>query len=197
MFDNSFHINLKAWMDNTFFSRYFATLFENIALVDQSQIIRTANLIKSVSRKGNKTVLIGNGGSAAMASHVAIDLTKAAGIRAINFNEADLLTCFANDYGYENVFESALKFYADKGDALIAISSSGMSKNILNAVNYANKNGLYVITFSGFNSKNSLKNLGKINFFVESKSYNVVEMTHHIWLVSIVDYLADNCDFEN
>ena len=140
--------------------------------------------------------VIGNGGNMAVASHAAADITRLTDKPVWCLDSQSLLTSIANDYGYENVFESALKFYADKGDALIAISSSGMSRNILNAVNFANKNGLYVITFSGFNSKNSLKNLGKINFFVESKSYNVVEMTHHIWLVSIVDYLADNRDFE-
>ena len=74
-----------------------------------------------------------------MASHVSVDLTKMCKIRAVNFNEADLLTCFSNDYGYENWVHKAIHFHADKGDLLICISSSGQSKNIINGAMYAKK----------------------------------------------------------
>ena len=124
-----------------------------------------------------------------MASHVAVDFTKAAGIRAINFNEADLLTCFANDYGYERVFEKAVDYYGDEGDLLILISSSGRSANVLNAARRAKELNMAVITFSGFDIKNPLCKIGDINYWVDSKAYNVVEMTHHIWLLAIVDYI--------
>ena len=131
-----------------------------------------------------------------MASHVAVDLTKAAGCRAVTFNEADLLTCFANDYGYENWVERALKFYADKGDVVILISSSGTSKNIVNGANWAKQNGLKIITLSGFNSENPLRKIGDINLWVDSKGYNIIEMTHHIWLVSIVDYIVGYIEYK-
>ena len=72
-----------------------------------------------------KNIVVGNGGSASIASHVSVDFVKAAKIRSINFNEANFLTCFSNDYGYENWVEEALKTYADKDDLLILISSSG------------------------------------------------------------------------
>ena len=74
-----------------------------------------------------------------MASHVSVDLTKQCGIRAINFNEADLITCFGNDYGYENWMKEAIKKYYDKGDLIILISSSGNSKNHVVAGNYCKK----------------------------------------------------------
>lgn len=124
-----------------------------------------------------------------MASHLSVDLTKAAGIRAINFNEADLLTCFANDYGYENWVARALEAYADSDDLVVLISSSGNSKNIINGVAQARKMDLPVITLSGFKSENTLRTLGDINFWCDSEKYNVVEMTHHVWLLAMVDFI--------
>src|SRR5210317_1227558 len=98
-----------------------------------------------------------------MASHVSVDLTKMSKIRAVNFNEADLLTCFANDYGYENWVKEALSSYADKGDLLICISSSGQSKNIVNGANFAKKLGCKVVTLTGFDKKNTVKKIGHVN----------------------------------
>ena len=125
-----------------------------------------------------------------MASHVSVDFTKLSKIRAVNFNEADLLTCFSNDYGYENWVKKALSFYADKGDMLICISSSGESKNIINGAKFAKKIGCDVITLTGFSEKNQLKKIGNVNLWLKSKNYNLIEMTHHIWLLSFVDYIA-------
>ena len=130
-----------------------------------------------------------------MASHVSVDFTKAAGIKAINFNEADLLTCFSNDYGYERVFEKAIEFYGDSGDMLILISSSGNSANVVMAAKRAKELNIDVITFSGFDSSNQLRQLGNINFWVDSKAYNIVEMTHHIWLLAIVDFLIGDIEY--
>lgn len=173
-----------------FFNEYFNLLDKSIKSLDQKLLVTAADKLKDLSRKGNKVIIAGNGGSAAMASHVTVDLTKVAGIKSINFNEADLLTCFANDYGYEHVFDKAVEFYGDKGDLLILISSSGQSANVLNAGSKAKELGMGVITFSGFNNDNPLKKLGDLNFWVDSNAYNIVEMTHHIWLLSISDYIV-------
>jgi len=155
--------------------------------IDIQLLLKSADLIQQTRDKGGKIILAGNGGSAAMASHVAVDFTKNASIRAINFNEADLITCFANDYGYENWVEQALKFYADENDLVILISSSGNSINIVNAANYCKKVNMDFITLTGFSNNNKLRNLGKINFWVDSLEYNIVEMTHHIILLLLVD----------
>ena len=148
-------------------------------------------MVWAAHKAGKKVIVVGNGGSAAMASHVAVDFTKAAGIRAVNFNEADLITCFANDYGYEHWVEKSLEAYADKGDLAILISSSGKSQNILNAAEKANEMGMSVITISGFLTDNPLRKLGDLNLWVDSTEYNIVEMTHHVWLVAIIDYLIE------
>ena len=126
-----------------------------------------------------------------MASHVTVDLTKAAGMRAINFNEADLLTCFANDYGYEHWVAKALEFYADERDLVILISSSGQSPNMLNGAKQAREMGLPILTLSGFLSDNPLRTLGDVNLWVDSTAYNIGEMTHHVWLLANIDYLIE------
>ena len=179
-------------MSEKFFTDYFRYISEGMASVNHEDLIKTSEKIKAVSNVGNKVIIAGNGGSAAIASHVAVDFTKAAGIRTVNFDEADLLTCFANDYGYDRVFEKAVEFYGDEGDLLIVVSSSGSSKNVLNAAQRAKELNISVITFSGFKSDNPLRQLGDINLWVDSKAYNIVEMTHHIWLLAIVDYIIGN-----
>ena len=120
-----------------------------------------------------------------------MDLTKNAGIRCINYNEADLITCFANDYGFERWVEKAVDFYGDEGDLLIVISSSGSSKNMLNGVKAArNAKFSSVVTFSGFAEDNPLRQLGDINLWVDCKAYNFVENIHQVWLLAIVDLIT-------
>jgi D-sedoheptulose 7-phosphate isomerase len=182
-------------MGKTFFTDYFNFLESTLKSVNKSDLIEAANRILKVSNNGKKLIIAGNGGSAAMASHVSVDFTKAAGIKAINFNEADLLTCFSNDYGYERVFEKAVEFYGNDGDLLILVSSSGNSENVLNAAKIARKLNIGVLTFSGFDKDNKLRQLGDINFWANSKAYNIVEMTHHIWILSIVDYIIGDIEY--
>ena len=178
-----------------FFLDYFNILSEKIKEVDIGILNQAIEMIKITNQNGGKTIIVGNGGSAATASHVSVDLTKNANIRAVNFNEADLLTCFSNDYGYDRWVEKAIEFYADTGDLIILISSSGTSKNIINGGRKAKGMGLKVITFSGFNADNSLRQLGDINLWVNSKAYNIIEMTHTIWLVAMVDKIIGNMEY--
>jgi D-sedoheptulose 7-phosphate isomerase len=175
-----------------YFSKYFESIGQKLNSIDPTQLEQAASMVWAAHKAEKKVIIAGNGGSAAMASHVAVDFTKAACIRAINFNEADLITCFANDFGYENWVAKALEAYADKGDLVILISSSGKSQNMLNAAKKATEIGLSVITVSGFLSDNPLRKLGDLNLWVDSTKYNIVEMTHHVWLVAIIDYLIES-----
>lgn len=175
-----------------FFNEYFDRISISMKDVDPYMLDRAVELIASTNERGGKIILAGNGGSAAIASHISVDFTNSAGIRAISFNEPDLITCFANDYGYERWLEKAVEFYADKGDTAILISSSGRSENIINAALKAEEIGLCVITLSGFDADNPLRQTGRINFWVDSHVYNVVETVHNIWLASIVDRIVDN-----
>tara|TARA_B100001564_G_C20464653_1_gene589710 strand:- start:190 stop:729 length:540 start_codon:yes stop_codon:yes gene_type:complete len=173
-----------------FYSRYFEAINKKILEFNETSLNLFVKKLIDVKKNKKKVIIVGNGGSAAIASHVSVDLTKACKIRSVNFNEADLITCFANDYGYENWVKKGVDFYADKKDLLICISSSGMSKNIINGAKQAKKIGCDVVTLSGFSKSNSLKKQGHINLWVNSTNYNIVEMTHHIWLLSVVDLIS-------
>lgn len=182
-------MNQKEKLDwlKSYYSLYQESIFDKSILkkmVDLSEIWE-----KDCRQGGKKIIFAGNGGSAAMASHCAVDFTKNANVRAINFNESDLITCLSNDYGYENWVSSAIEMYADKGDHVVLFSSSGNSKNMVNAAKFAKANNLYLTTFTGFSEKNLLRKEGNFNFWVNSNAYNIVEMTHHIWILSICDLL--------
>lgn len=153
-------------------------------------IEETIKIITTQAKKGNKIILIGNGGSASIANHLAIDMWKNAGIRATTYSDSALLTCISNDFGYEYVFEKPIEMFADKGDVLIAISSSGMSKNIINGVITAKNKGCMIITMSGFKENNSLRSKGEINFYVPSDSYGYVELAHSILCHCIIDIIT-------
>lgn len=164
----------------------------------KSQSLETGmeEAVKIVAEQGNKRkkiIFIGNGGSAAIASHQSVDYWKNGGMRAIAFNDTSLLTCIGNDYGYPFVFEKPIEMFADPGDVLIAISSSGKSDNILNGVKMAKKKGLIAITLSGFKPDNPLRSLGDINFYVPAPTgaYGFVEIAHLALCHCIVDAIID------
>tara|TARA_B100000315_G_C14308146_1_gene465044 strand:- start:73 stop:654 length:582 start_codon:yes stop_codon:yes gene_type:complete len=161
-----------------------------------NQLGKVTDLIKVINDKGNKVIIFGNGGSAAISSHFSVDLTKNAGVRCVNCNEADLITCFSNDYGYERWVEKAVDFYGDEGDLLIVISSSGSSKNMLNGVKAA-RNGNFnaVVTCTGFADENPLRQLGDINLWADSKAYNFIENIHQVWLLAIVDLIIGSREY--
>lgn len=138
-----------------------------------------------VGRK--RFIFVGNGGSAAIASHMLMDYLNAGNIRTIDFTSPALLTCMANDYGWENVFSVPIEKSADRGDTLFAISSSGQSRNILNACDAADKRGCTIITFSGMSEDNPLRSRGYLNFYVPSTHYGFIELTHEALLHGILD----------
>ena len=167
---------------------YFGNLYDKlgkIKVTKSEQSMRFFDAIESVgqltmtqSETCKKIIFIGNGASASIASHMSTDFWKNGGIRAVAFNDAALLTCLSNDCGYENVFGKSIDMFADEGDILFAISSSGKSENILNGVRAARNQGAKVVTFSGFSSENPLRQMGDINFYVPDGAYGAVEVLH-------------------
>ena len=152
---------------------------------------RVVDRIRDAARAGLKIMLVGNGGSAAVVSHLQNDLCKGAGIRALVFTEPPLLTAYSNDDGYETAYESATRLWTVPGDLLIAMSSSGRSENILRACRAASEAGGTVVTFSGFLPDNPLRSLGAVNFYVRSRSYGHVETAHGALGHYVLDSLAD------
>jgi len=170
----------------TDYFRQLASLSETFEVSDrQSQplsfdegISRAAALVYEQTQQQKKVIFIGNGGSAAVASHQAIDYWRNGGFPAIAFNDGALLTCISNDFGYEQVFSKPIATFAQPGDVLFAISSSGLSANILAGAHQGNQTGCYVITLSAFKPDNPLRQLGDINFYVPTMAYGFAEITH-------------------
>lgn len=150
-------------------------------------------LIKSfVERKQQQTVyLIGNGGSSGIVSHSAVDFVNACGYRAQALTDNSMLTCMANDYGYENVFAQPFKTLIQENDIVVAVSSSGTSKNIVNACKQAKEKGAFILTFSGFKAENDLRKLGDYNLWVDSLDYGQVEIGHALLLHYLTDQLSN------
>ncbi len=150
-------------------------------------IWRFGAFAKDAHDAGNKIMFIGNGGSAGIASHMAIDYSKNGNLRSQAFNDPSALTCLGNDLGYENVFAKQIDLHGRTGDLLVAISSSGNSPNILGGVAEARKKDCKVVTLSGFEENNGLRGLGDVNFYVPSGEYGFVEITHLALCHVVVD----------
>jgi D-sedoheptulose 7-phosphate isomerase len=148
---------------------------------------QVARLLCKAATGDNKIMFVGNGGSASIASHMAIDFSKNGGLRALAFNDSAALTCLGNDLGYDSVFEEQIALQARRGDVLMAISSSGRSANILRAVKAASVVGCDVITYSGFTEDNPLRQMGKINFYLSSSEYGFVEVGHLTLMHGLLD----------
>ena len=174
-------------MQTQLYKQQFTNFFES-SLINQ-QIADSVALIKS---KAKRIFFIGNGGSNSICSHMMEDFAKIARFPTFSFSDASLITCFANDYGYEKAIEEWMKIHFQKTDLLVAISSSGESNNILNAATYAKNSGGAVITLSGFKENNRLSRVGDINFYLPISNYGIVECYHQVILHIVLDSLNDN-----
>ena len=163
---------------------------ESGAKFDLAEGIEAAALLcRETGTRGGKLMFIGNGASAAISSHMSADFWKNGGIRAVAFNDSSGLTCVGNDFGYVHVFEKPVEMFEDKGDVLVAISSSGASENILRAAEMAKAKGCGIMTLSGFKPDNPLRGLGRLNFYVPARDYGPVEVLHHGLCHCILDVI--------
>ena len=180
----------------TYFTDYKKTLEEFLDDAgNRANLDRAVELLRSTKNTRSVIYLVGNGGSSAIAEHMAIDLTKNAGLRALAFSGSPMLTTFSNDFGYENVFQKAIYHFANAGDVLIAISSGGASQNILNACAAAKEKKMKVITFSGFSEDNPLRKEGDINFWVDTRAFGYVELLHNLLIHYINDAIIGSAEY--
>ena len=171
---------------STDYFRQLATLGDKFQVTDlqgksfsnSEGINLAAGLVHQQNQHHRKVIFIGNGGSATVASHQAIDYWRNGNIPAITFNDSALMTCISNDFGYEQVFSKPISTFAQSGDILFAISSSGQSANILAGVRQAIEMDCHVITLSAFQPNNPLRRLGHLNFYVPTMSYGFAEIMH-------------------
>ena len=171
-------------------SSFLNHVINNLTKIDLNTINKISDEILNTSKNKGVIYLFGNGASASISDHLATDLTKVCNIKSRTFNNSNLITCFSNDYGYENLFKEAIKFYVQKKDLCIFVSSSGESKNVIKAAEHCNKNSIKSFSFTGFKKNNSLSKITSLNFYVASRNYNVVETVHQTALLSIVEKLS-------
>lgn len=152
---------------------------------------RTVEMLLAVRAAGRSVLLVGNGGSAAIVAHMHNDLTTALRIRAVTFTDAPQLTCLANDHGYARAYEQPTELWAQAGDVLVAVSSSGRSENILRAARAARDRGAALVTFTGFDADNPLRKMGAVNFWVPSHRYGHVEVAHQALAHLVTDCATD------
>lgn len=157
------------------------------ALALEQGMAALCDRLSQLRKGGQNLYLIGNGGSAGVASHSVTDFFNVAKLRATTLHESSLMTCMANDFGYENAFAHMVKQMVTVGDVVIAISSSGKSMNIRNAATEATNAGGYVVTLSGFAHDNPLRFLGDMNIWLDSSDYGLVEIGHQFLLHNISD----------
>lgn len=157
------------------------------SLGTEAGIATALQILTRMRGKNGSVYVIGNGGSAAVASHAVIDLINVAKLRAFTLHEPSVLTCIVNDYGYENAYSRLLAHMARPEDILIAISSSGRSMNIRNAATQVVNNGGSVITLSGFLHDNPLRSMGDINIWLDISDYGLVEIGHQFILHNMSD----------
>ena len=181
----------RKWHED-YMDRYRAALFDTDVF---NSCLQLRDLAIEVKTRGGKLMLAGNGASAVIASHAAGDFTKQAGVTAVTFHDPNLITMMANDYGYDQWVSRSIEAYHRPGDAVVLISSSGSSRNIVAAAIHAAKIRLPVVTLTGFEANNPLKSHGSINFWLDSRAYNVIENTHMIWLTTVVDMLVGNAEY--
>ena len=182
--------------------KYLKEYFEDLRKImdfDNKKIhdlISVSEILLKTNNNGKKTLIFGNGGSAAIASHFSVDLTKNARVRCVNYNESDLLTCFSNDFGYEKWVEKCIEYYGDEQDVVILISAGGNSQNMLNGAKKAKEKKFNkIITFTGNEKDNELSKLGDINFWIDSKAYNLIENAHQALLLSLVDLIIGKSEY--
>jgi len=147
-------------------------------------------MLDSMRKQQGEVHLVGNGGSAAIVAHAQNDFVKAAHTRARVHQDIPLQSALSNDCGYEVAWAKSLNMLMRTGDVLIAVSSAGESASIINAVAAARKKHAMVITLSGFEPTNRLRQLGDLNFYVPSDEYGHVELTHAALLHHITDEVA-------
>lgn len=181
----------ESWLQE-YFDQYKEAIEKNDV---HESLIAFHDLAVETRNSGRKLMFAGNGASASIASHGAVDFTKQGRVRAIDFNEPNLITCLSNDFGYENYMAKAVEFYADPGDVLVLISVSGRSPNAVAAAHYARSRGIKVVSFTGSAPDNPLRGLSDIQFWIGSRAYNVVECMHMVWLTTVVDMLVGRAEY--
>ncbi len=171
-----------------YIDKYKFSFVENLSFNLDTNVKYLSKLFSSIKKSNKKIIFFGNGGSASICNHLATDLTKVGGVRAISIADSNYITCLANDYGYENWVKKSIEFYYLNGDHIILISSSGTSKNMINAAKYCKNKNIKFTTMFGFSdTKPKLSSYGSFKIPIKSKNFNIIENSHQFILLASLD----------
>jgi D-sedoheptulose 7-phosphate isomerase len=185
---------------NKFTEKYTLELNESLQKLDKNELQKFINLLIKSAKNNSKVYIIGNGGSASTASHMANDLSiglkrrNIINIDAISLSDnSSVITAISNDIGYDNIFYMQLKDTLKVNDIVVAISCSGNSANIIKAIQYAKKCGNTIVGLSGFDG-GELYKLSDIKLHIQTQKgkYGLVEDAHSIINHMISEYIQIN-----
>jgi len=177
---------------------YFRQYSNAVATIDRDRMNEAAQILTDVYSRAGMVYSCGNGGSAAIANHLVCDHCKLVRTdtklqsRIYSLSSTiEIITAIGNDLSYDEVFVYQLKSLAKKGDALITISSSGDSENIVRAALWAKENGVKVISMTGFGGGRSAS-IADVNIHVEADNYGVIEDTHQSLMHLLAQFIRMN-----
>lgn len=173
---------------NNFIKKYKLDFFSILKKIEKKDILNLCNLIIDVKKKKSKIMIFGNGAGASIASHFANDLTNTSGIKAMSYDNTAQITCLSNDYLFQNWIKKIISYYANNDDLVILLSASGNSKNMINAAKFCKKKKIKYFSITGFKKQNKLNLNSSNKIWINSLSYNYVEMGQLFILLSIVDF---------
>lgn len=178
---------------------YFRRLTSTIGKISVSDVNRVMGVLEEARRSGRMIFIMGNGGSAATASHYVCDFNKGVSLNqkrkykflCLNDNIPSMMA-YANDLSYRDIFVNALKTYYSPGDVVIGISGSGNSENVLNAIEYANHNGCITIGLSGYDG-GKLMQLAQYNINIPVADMQITEDLHMVLDHCMMKVLSSDC----
>jgi D-sedoheptulose 7-phosphate isomerase len=181
-----------------FLRDYFGLLEKACALTEPlaAQLFRLRDDVVATGSRGGTVRIVANGGSLAIASHIAADMTKNVGVPCTTYADASFVSCLTNDYGHEAAYAHALRLTAGPADLIILISSSGRSPNIVKAAAQATQMGLPTVALTGMDVHNPVGVACDYGLWVDSNAYNVIETTHQFWLMSVIDMLIGDPEYK-
>jgi phosphoheptose isomerase len=189
-FPSSGYADAAAWAD-----AYFETLARSAGTIDRSRIVATAQLLEATHRRGASIFACGNGGSAAIANHLACDHCKGVATdtalrpRVISLSSnVEIITAIANDISFDDIFAHQLRALAAAGDVLVTVSSSGDSENVVRAAEWARASGVKVIAMTGFDG-GRLARIADIDLHTAAENYGIIEDTHQALMHLLAQWL--------
>jgi|TARA_Y100000590_G_scaffold344944_1_gene394476 Phosphoheptose isomerase len=180
---------MKKKINLSFIKNYKIDIVELLEQLQDNKINDLKNRIINTKRKKGKVYIFGNGGSASTANHVAVDLTKNAKIKSISVSNDNLISCFSNDYSFDDWMAKYANYFVEKNDFIILLSASGNSKNILNLAKYCKKKLIPFFSLTGLKKNNRLNNISKNKIWIKSNSYNQIELIHFTILAIVIDLI--------